>query len=72
MSVLDFQHRRLIPAGDLSDSHIGREVRVHNVEGVLIGLYRVANEVRLTLAIGRSNALFALDPAATVEIGRKP
>lgn len=74
MSVLDFQHKRLVRAGDLSDRHMNREVRIGRVEGVLVDFFRVGNEVRLSLHLGTNQApaLFALDPAATVEVGRKP
>lgn len=74
MSVLDFQHKRLVRAGDLSDRHMNREVRIGRVEGVLVDFFRVGDRVRMELLVGtnRVRSVHLLDVRATVEIGRKP
>jgi hypothetical protein len=71
-TVLAFQHRRLIRAAELSDRHMRREVRIGNVEGVLVALDPRPREVVVVLMVGQSRALFELDPSAAVEVGRKP
>ena len=72
MSVHQFQHRRLVRASDLTDRHMGREIRVIDVEGRLVGLDPRNQYVVVVLQVGSSRAVFHLDPSASVEIGRKP
>ena len=62
----------VLTAADLSDRHMGREVRIRDVEGVLVALDPRRAEVVVGLMVGGSRALFALDPRAAVEVGRKP
>lgn len=72
MSVTNYQHKRLIRAGELDDRHMGRVVRIGDVEGELIGLNPMSREVHIELLIGGSRALFALEHFAEVEVGGKP
>lgn len=72
MSVVAFKGKQLLTAADLSDRHMGREVRIGDIEGVLITLDPRRGEVVVGLMVGGSRALFALDPGAAVEVGRKP
>lgn len=66
-----FQHRRLVTADQILDRHVGREVSIGNVTGVLIGANNMRGRVDLTLMVGKSRAEFMLTADAVVEIGRK-
>lgn len=71
MTVLAFQQRRLIRACELSDNHMGRHLRIGDVEGVLRVLDPRRTHVVVVLDIGGLKAEFHLLPDAAVEVGKR-
>ncbi|MFJ9313772.1 hypothetical protein ACIRN4_06225 [Pimelobacter simplex] len=70
-TVLAFQQRRLVRAGKLSDRHVGRVVRIREVEGVLVALNPHRTRIYVALLVGGSHAIFPLALDAAVEVGPK-
>ncbi|WP_418061760.1 hypothetical protein [Pimelobacter simplex] len=70
-NVLAFQQRRLVRAGELSDRHMGRIVRIREVEGQLVGLVPHRTRIDVALLVGGAHAIFPLDLDAAVEVGPK-
>lgn len=64
------QHKRLHHAGDLDSRHVGRMVRVGDVEGHLTGIVPCADRVDLVLIVGGARAIFPLTRDADVEVWR--
>lgn len=71
MTVLAFQQRRLIRASEISDNHMGRHLRIGDVEGVLKVLDPRRAHVVVVLDVGGLKAEFHLLPGAAVEVGRR-
>lgn len=61
--------RNLVTAAELSDRHVGRNVRIGQVEGVLTGIVPRPNGggVDLAVIVGGARTWFALEPSAAVE-----
>lgn len=70
-AVVAFRAKRLVCAGALSDRHMGRVVRIREVEGVLVGLVPHRDRIDVDLLVGGSHAIFPLALDATVEVGPK-
>lgn len=70
-AVVAFQHRRLVRAAELSDRHMGRVVRIREVEGQLVGLIPHRTRIDVYLLVGGSRAIFPLALDAAVEVGPK-
>lgn len=65
-------HHWLLDASQLGDKHIGRNVRIGDVEGTLTGIVPRPNDggVDLAVLVGGARAWFALSAAAGVEVWR--
>lgn len=70
-AVRIFRGKRLMQAGALNERHMGRLVRIGDVEGQLIGLMTSQVRVDVVLIVGGARAIFPLAPDAAVEVGPK-
>jgi len=70
-AVVAFRAKRLVCAAELSDRHMGRVVRIREVEGVLVALVPHHTRIDVALRVGGSHAIFPLDLDAAVEVGPK-
>lgn len=70
-NVVAFKGKNLVRAADLGDGHMGRLVRVRDIEGPLVGLIPTTSAVIAVLIVGGSRAFFPLALDAHVEVGPK-
>jgi hypothetical protein len=70
-NVVPFKGKSLVCAVDLSDRHMGRVVRIGDIEGSLVGLIPSRSRVDVVLIVGGGRAIFPLALDAAVEVGPK-
>jgi hypothetical protein len=61
MSTKPRSHR-LVPLRDLADRHLGRQIEVRGLTGVLVGLVPCGDRVQLDLRVGGARVLTAALP----------